>query len=795
MQPTPEQISRLKREIDVLSSQQNTLQQRIQLLSDSIRQFEKAAHEEKSSFKIHTEEADIKTAEADAKIMESVPVRAPVENQIPFDYTLRSQSQKPGVFEKIKNDVPSDFEKFIGENLISKIGIVILVIGVGIGSKYAIDKDLLSPLARIMIGYLIGAGILGFGLKFKEKYENFSAILVSGAMAIFYLITFAAYSFYQLIPQGLTFGLMVVFTAFTVAASHLYNRQWIALLALVGGYGVPFLLSNNTGRVEILFSYMLLLNAGILAVAVKKYWQTLYYTAFGLTWMIMLAWLLDDYREETHFKLAMLFSTLFFLLFYAVFLVNKLVEKKPFGPVDVILVLLNSFIYFGIGFSLINEHATAERFGGLFTLLNAIVHFAVAATIFRMKLADKNLFFLIAGMVLVFITIAVPVQFDGGWVTLTWASEAALLFWIGRTQQVNFYEQLSYPLMVIALFSQVHDWSGFSIYGPHLELIIKPILNKGFLLAAMVCLAFGFITFISVRHVPKGENKPVTFGQKLQYFAGNILPPAALLILLFFTFRHELIHFWEIRYDKPLANENEYFNYYENGPTKQLLSVWMLNYSLLFVAALGFINLRWLKSTILSGAFLVMGLLLMISLLLNGLPQLGNLRDSAMNPDRTMAGVTLTTAITLRYITIICAALLLLAKYLIIKSRYASHSLLNNSFDILLHLVIINVISYELVTWLKINAYPQFDKLGLSICWGIYSLFLIGFGIYQQKQHVRLAAIVLFGVTLVKLFFYDLTHLTTIAKTIVFIALGILLLVISFLYNKYKTTIAEKHEE
>ena len=55
-----------------------------------------------------------------------------------------------------------NLEKFIGENLISKIGIVILIIGVAIGAKYAIDKNLISPLMRIIIGYAFGFGLLGF---------------------------------------------------------------------------------------------------------------------------------------------------------------------------------------------------------------------------------------------------------------------------------------------------------------------------------------------------------------------------------------------------------------------------------------------------------------------------------------------------------------------------------------------------------------------------------------------------------------------------------------------------------
>jgi uncharacterized membrane protein len=68
----------------------------------------------------------------------------------------------------------------------------------------------------------------------------------------------------------------------------------------------------------------------------------------------------------------------------------------------------------------------------------------------------------------------------------------------------------------------------------------------------------------------------------------------------------------------------------------------------------------------------------------------------------------------------------------------------------------------------------------------VYALFLIVLGIRNKQKPVRMAAIVLFGITLVKLFFYDLADAGTITKTISFISLGVILLLVSFLYNKYK---------
>ncbi len=74
----------------------------------------------------------------------------------------------------------------------------------------------------------------------------------------------------------------------------------------------------------------------------------------------------------------------------------------------------------------------------------------------------------------------------------------------------------------------------------------------------------------------------------------------------------------------------------------------------------------------------------------------------------------------------------------------------------------------------------------------MYALLLVVAGIRKKKKHLRAGAIALCGVTLIKLFFYDISHLDTIAKTIVLVCLGVLLLVISFLYNKYRRNIFDE---
>jgi hypothetical protein len=113
-------------------------------------------------------------------------------------------------------------------------------------------------------------------------------------------------------------------------------------------------------------------------------------------------------------------------------------------------------------------------------------------------------------------------------------------------------------------------------------------------------------------------------------------------------------------------------------------------------------------------------------------------------------------------------------------------------FDVTLNIVLLWMLSSELQNILALNGIAQTDKLGISILWGVYSLLLIVIGIWKNLKHLRIAAIALFGATLVKLFIYDLSQLSTISKTILFVSLGLLLLIISFLYNKYKGIIVEK---
>src|SRR5688500_17132101 len=48
------------------------------------------------------------------------------------------------------------WEEFIGTNLLNKVGIAVLVVGIAFGVKYSIDRELLNDLTRTILGYIAG---------------------------------------------------------------------------------------------------------------------------------------------------------------------------------------------------------------------------------------------------------------------------------------------------------------------------------------------------------------------------------------------------------------------------------------------------------------------------------------------------------------------------------------------------------------------------------------------------------------------------------------------------------------
>ncbi|MDL2262444.1 DUF2339 domain-containing protein [Bacteroidales bacterium OttesenSCG-928-I21] len=782
-------IEKLEEKLRIIISEQNSFAKEIKDLQNEISELKKDVIIQEASIPIR-ETTQSEPAEKPKETETYKPAEAETEEP-----EIRERVTPPPFVphptpktEEIKEK--KNLEKYIGENLISKIGIIITVIGAAFGVKYSIDNQLVSPVVRIILGYLLGFGLLAFGIKLKEKYENYSAVLVSGACAIMYFITFAGYSFYDLLPLPIAFVLMLVFTVFTVIAAIHYNKQVIAQIGLVGAYAVPFLLSDGSGRIAVLFSYMAVINVGILIIAYKKYWKSIYYSSFALTWIIFSGWYLIQYNSLNHFDLCIIFLCVFFFIFYSVFLVYKLVQKEKYTHWDIIPLLINSFLFYGIGYSVFASHKTGMQYLGLFTLANAVIHFVVGVIIHKQKLADKNLLYLVVSLVFVFITMAIPVQLDGNWVTLIWLSEACVLFVFGTIKSVPIFKKISYVLVLLAFLSLLQDWNvtyGFNLHKYGSTKGITPVFNVQFLTSIFACTAFGIICCF---HFGKKYSSTFYLPEEYRKFM-NCCLSGILLVTTYFAFWLEISNYW---------TQLDSIHYIENSTyyldIAEYKKIWSVNYSLIFVCVLSIINFVKIKNKTFGIFTIVLSIFFIFIFLTSGLYALSELRENYLTQQPNDFHQRTLWNIVIRYISLAFVALCIGCMYWQIKQRYMRPfaAKLRLCFDVVLHVSIWWILSSELINWIDISGSDRKYELGLSILWGIYALMLIILGIWKQKRHFRIGGIVLFAITLLKLFFYDLRNLDTISKTIILVILGILLLIVSFLYNKYKHLIYEDTE-
>jgi uncharacterized membrane protein len=762
-----EKIEHLARRISELAQQQSATSRMLLQLMDELEQLKKQATAAGSSQATEVDATPIKTVEY------TEPIVPPSKKTEPYQPNFRSNTARP--------KQRSSWEEFVGKNLASKVGILVTIVGIFIGARYAIEHNLVSPIVRIVSGYLSGTTLIVLAIFLKKKYEAYSSVLMGGGLAVLYFITYTAYSFYGLLPQLTSFMLMLIFTVATVYASLVYNRVVIAHLGLVGAYAIPFLLSDNSGRYFILFSYITIINAGILVLAFRKYWKSLFYSAFFLTWAIYIAWYLAYYDVE-HFTMAFAFSSIFFASFYFTFLAYKLVKKENYGADAVMILLSNAFIFYGLGYNTLVESESNDQSTGLFTIINAAIHFGVSQLI-RPRLADRALYYLVFGLAIVFITIAIPVQFDGNWVTLLWIAEAVLMFVIGRTRGVATYEKLSGILLLLGVFSLGEDWIRYGEQFDEAGNGISPFANIIFVSGLLVSGAIGSMLWLS-------RNKKYASSLPGQNFYRSYLP---YIITVFFFLVTYLVFFLEILayFSQVSATIAGSRSLWRADAVDGFRDTVILLYSMVFVAIIVFINQRWVKSIEMSTAALAaIGILAMV-LLTRGLPTLNELGRyyQYLHEVETPFGMW---NFNIRYIVAAMMILLLLQGRDIAKSF--SEKKVNNSWQLIIHGMVLALLSAEYLHWTGISGDGDQYKLGLSILWGVYALYLIIWGIYKKQKHLRLAAIVVFIITLGKLFIYDLDEAGTVTKTISFISLGAILLLVSYLYNRYKEVLFGKDE-
>lgn len=692
-------------------------------------------------------------------------------------------------WEKFKEQNP-DLEKFIGENLINKVGILILVLGISYFVKYAIDKDWIGEPARVGIGVLAGGIVMLVAHRLRKNYKAFSSVLVAGAVSIFYFTIALAFHDYQLFSQTVAFIIMVAITAFSAFLSVSYDRQELAALTLIGGFAVPFMVSTGSGNYIVLFSYITILNVGILAIAYYKKWGLINLQAYIFTVLLYLGWLVREMDLGTlPHQGALAFAFTFYFVFLLMNIINNVRRKTPFSNMELSILVSNTFLFYAAGMVIL-ENSTPE-YKGMFTLLLGVFNCCFSWLLYKKLHVDQRAIYILIGLTLTFVTLAVPIQFEGNYITLFWAAEAVLLLWLAQKSKIESFRFGSAIVQSLMLISLVMDWMNLYYYGESLRIIINPaFLTSVFAIAS----CFGVILLLR-----KDSGIYKLYG--VPFNVANYRRVVGIFTLLLVY----IAGFLELGFQAGTYLESTYAAY-------SLLVLYHLAF------CIAFIHLHCIGKDVLHRK---LGTLIGIANTVAFILMFSKLAYYEVE-DYLDMGVSVPLAYWLHFALLGLAAYTIILTYRLNRENILDRMRNEKALPWISVFLLVYLASSELMlNWLMIaldpvvasvktignavtttGAYEEIERIrdhvvktGYPVLWGAIAFVLLLMGIRKQLRSIRIAALVLLGLTIAKLFLYDIRNVSETGKIIAFILLGILILVISFLYQKVKRLVIEDKPE
>ncbi len=328
-------------------------------------------------------------------------------------------------------DKQRDLESMIGGRWFNWIGIIAVILGVAFFLKFAFDKQWIGPAGRVSIAALLGLALLYLGERLRGRgLKSYAYVLSGGGILILYLSGYAAYSFYHLIGQTPTFLLFAAVTTTAVLLSVRLDALPVAILGLVGGFSTPVLLSTGVDNQVGLFTYVSLLDAGVLAVAYFKRWRSLDFLSFAGTVAITLGWASEFYTQEKVWT-TLIFLSIFFLLYSLLAVFHNVLPGRPTRWFDVGLAVANATLYFGFSYVMLTEAGYDQATPASQALLLSVFFTGLFYTTTRWSRDDRLLGYSYVGAAVTFLTVAVAIQFELHWVTIVWAVEGLMLTWVG----------------------------------------------------------------------------------------------------------------------------------------------------------------------------------------------------------------------------------------------------------------------------------------------------------------------------------------------------------------------------
>ncbi len=668
-------------------------------------------------------------------------------------------------------------EYAIASQWLLRLGILILVIGVGFFLKYSFDHNLIKPVARVAMAAGAGLGLLTVGTRLLGgRYHVFGQGLMGGGLATLYFSIFAAANFYQLVEPIPAFALMGMVTVLAGGISVRFNTMLVAVLGILGGYGTPLMLS--TGSVDFigLFGYMLILGIGVLGLCYWKNWPLVNLLSFactyGLYFAAMRAYTVADFWHVIPFL------TAFFILFSTMTFLYKLVNREHSNLFDLSALLINAFVYFGESYRLVSV-PYGKEWAAVVTLGLALFYSLHVYYFLVRKLVDRELLVSFLGLASFFVIVTVPLVLSKQWITVSWALQALVLLWIARQLGSHILKYVSFVLYGIVMFrfgfldlpgqfgQALATSLSWSEYWPQfLERVVMfgvPVVCLGG--ARRLLLGWEFSEASAV--VPENDVP--------ELIPTNWAPRAIIGMALGMLFLYLHLE----------VNRTVGFTY---APLRlpSLTVLWLAICGIVLWQAIA-INSRTLITVVVFGLLAVL-----VKLCAVDVPS-WSLADHLIYHSAYANHVYSFHDATMRLLDFGSIIAFFGIAYAFIRDQ-------KRDFDAAVVFGVLGMgtlfmfLSLELNTFLSVYV-PGLRSGGVSILWSLFAFSWLLQGIWRNVRPLRYAGLSLFAVVIWKVFFSDLAQLDSFYRIIAFIVLGVMVLAGSFIYLKYRETFALQNTE
>lgn len=218
-------------------------------------------------------------------------IRLLMEELLHLESQRHQQAKSPLLSKPMLSE--STWERLIGNRLLGWAGIVLLIIGLLWLLAYAIQKEWISPIMRIGMGYVSSAVCIAIGWRAQQLSRRYAALWVGAAAVVAFISALYAIEYYQLND---IYGILLILgnAAVFVYYAMRYQEEAIASIGFLGGY-LALIPLQGVGIDDVMtFTYIALLNTAITLLSLRMKWWRTQQVTFLISWLLLFVWVMFE---------------------------------------------------------------------------------------------------------------------------------------------------------------------------------------------------------------------------------------------------------------------------------------------------------------------------------------------------------------------------------------------------------------------------------------------------------------------------------------------------------------------